>query len=72
MKTEVNNGCMTTSSEAEVLAESDSWRLFVRLLVKARRYTDDDQAAVTAAMAITRVLNGGQTAEGNLHNAQKP
>ena len=71
MKTEVNNGCMTTSSESEVLAESDSWRLFVRLLVKARRYTDDDQAAVTAAMAITRALNGA-TPHGGLHHAQKP
>lgn len=56
---------MTTSWESETRAESDSWRLFVRLLVKARRYTDDDQAAVTAAMAITRVMNGG-------HSAQKP
>ena len=71
METEVNNGCMTTSWESETRAESDSWRLFVRLLVKARRYTHDEQAAVTAAMAITRALNGA-TPHGGLHHAEKP
>ena len=71
METEENNGCMTTSWESETRAESDSWRLFVRLLVKARRYTDDDQAAVTAAMAITRALNGATPHRG-IHHAQKP
>ena len=70
METEENNRCMTTSWESEARAESDSWRLFVRLLVKARRYTHDDQAAVTAAMAITRVLNGA-TPHGGIHHAQK-
>ena len=71
METEENNRCMTTSWESEARAESDSWRLFVRLLVKARRYTHDDQAAVTAALAITRVLNGA-TPHGGIHHAQKP
>ena len=71
METEENNGCMTTSWESETRAESDSWRLFVRLLVKARRYTDDDQAAITAAMTITRVLNGS-TPHGGIHHAEKP
>ena len=71
METEENNGCMTTSWESETRAESDSWRLFVRLLVKARRYTHDEQAAVTAAMAITRVLNGAAP-HGGIHHAQKP
>ena len=71
METEENNGSMTTSWESETRAECDSWRLFVRLLVKARRYTDDNQAAVTAAMAITRALNGA-TPHGGLHHAEKP
>ena len=71
METEENNGSMTTSWESETRAESDSWRLFVRLLVKARRYMDDDQAAVHAPMAITRVLNGA-TPHGGIHHAQKP
>ena len=71
METEENNGSMTTSWESETRAECDSWRLFVRLLVKAQRYTDNDQAAITAAMAITRVLNGA-TPHGGIHHAQKP
>lgn len=55
------------TSEMEIRHETDTWRLFVRVLVRAARLTPDARQAVTAAMTVTRALNTAALTEGGSH-----
>ena len=58
---------MMSSSETEIRRETDTWRLFVRVLVRAARLTPDARLAVTAAMTVTRALNTAASTAGGSH-----
>ncbi len=58
---------MMSSSETEIRRETDTWRLFVRVLVRAARLTPDARQAVTAAMTVTRALNTAVSTTGASH-----
>ena len=60
---------MMTTSETEIRHETDTWRLFVRVLVRAARLTPDARQAVTAAMTVTRALNTAASTTGGSHGS---
>lgn len=51
----------------EIRHETNTWRLFVRVLVRAARLTPDARLAVTAAMTVTRALNSAVPTTGGPH-----